>query len=798
MLATACAVAEAQGTEVELQGQVVDEDGHPVSRVEVIATWALNSSFTVYTDAAGQFQVAPIRADRVSLLISKPGFFRLENENFGLRSGVNKITITLNHETELHQALQVLSGPIQIDPNTTSHQENLVQHEILNTPVKSSQDLQQHLITMPNVLLDANGRVHIAGARQGQAEVLLNGFEVNDPSNGSFTPRFNVDTLQTVTTETGGYGAQYAHAGAGILLLDTTVGDDKWRFGATNFFPGISLQDGIRFANWLPRMTLSGPLKKGRAWFSEAFTVQRRHNVIDGLPAGQNVITEWAGDNLFRAQVNLTSRNILQGSFLVNGASDPQFGLGPLTPLSTTTDLRSRRFFISMKDQMWVHNTLLELGVAADTGGSTSHPAGSETYVVTPSTSSGNYFQRIAQQSYRVQLIGNATSGQLERWGSHTLSAGWNVDALDFAQQAVRGAIDFVNPDGTLVDQATFSGPGALRVSNTQIGGYAQDLWRPVKPIVFSAGFRADWDRLISQTLVQPRLAMNWIPKEDGRMKFTFAWGEHYQPVNLTILGQGDDQVRTDVYYDSTGMIPVGNPVVSRFVVPRTGLSQPRSHNTTAQWDMKLTGSTFVGAAFLLRKGHDAFAWETRSSGTLLLEDTRQDRFISGDFWVRHAFGERADLAVDYARSRATSNEVLDPTISALIFAPQQPGPLLWNASNRLTSRGWMPLPLGQLLFSYFFEYHSGFPFSAINEQQQLVGPANSLRYPSYMSLNLGMEKRFRFHKRTWAIRGSLMNATDHRNPSAVVNDVDAPNFLRFAGNQGVGFSARVRLITEH
>jgi hypothetical protein len=311
-------------------------------------------------------------------------------------------------------------------------------------------------------------------------------------------------------------------------------------------------------------------------------------------------------------------------------------------------------------------------------------------------------------------------------------------------------------------------------------------------------GVRADWDRLIEQTLVQPRLAVNWLPKEDGRMKFTLAWGEHYQPINLTIFGQGSDQERVDTFYDSTGLIPVGNPVTSQFVVPRTGLSQPRSFNTTAEWDEKISASTFVGAAYLLRKGRDAFAWESEPSGIFLLQNNREDRFISGEVWVRHAFGNGADIMVDYTRSRANSNEVLDPSISYLIFAPQQPGPLAWDAPNRVVSRGWTPLPLWQLLFSYFFEYHSGFPFSAINEQQQLVGPANSFRYPSYLSLNVGLEKRFHFRKREWAVRGSAINLTDHQNPTAVVNNVDAPNFLTFSGRQGLGFTARLRLVTQH
>jgi hypothetical protein len=798
MSGTACTVVRAQGTAVELRGQVNDEDGLPVPRVEVTVRWGLNYSFTVYTDAGGQFEIAPIREDQVSISASKPGFFRVENKIVALNSGLNEIIFTLNHETELQQQVQVLSGPTQIDPSTTSHQEILVQHEILNTPVRSSHDLQQSLITMPNVLLDSNGRVHIAGARQGQTEILLDGFEINDPANGSLTPRLNVDAVQTVTVETGGYGAQYSHAGAGILSLDTKVGDDKWRFGATNFFPGLSLREGMRFGNWFPRVTFSGPIQKGRAWFSEALSIQHRFAVVDGLPAGQDVATEWAGDDLLRAQVSLTPRNILQGTVLFNRSSDPQLGLGPLTPLSTTTDLQARRYFVSVKDQIWVGSTLLELGVAADTGRSTNDPQGTATYIVTPSASSGNYFQAIAQQSRRLQLVGDVTSGPLNRFGTHTLSAGLNLNAVDFSQQAARTEINFERADSTLSDLATFTGPAAFRMSNTQVGGYVQDLWRPVKPIVFSVGARADWDRLIHQAFVQPRVAMNWIPSSDGRMKLTVAWGEHYQPLNLATLGQGSDQQRIDLFYDSAGQTPLGGPVVSRFVVPRTGLSQPRSDNTTTEWDERLAGNTYVGGAYLLREGRDAFAWESEPSGIFLLQNHREDRFTSGEVWVRHAFGDRADVMVDYTRSRATSNEVLDPSISALIFASQQPGALPWDAPNRFLARGWTPLPVWHLLFSYFFEYHSGFPFSAVNEQQQLVGLANSLRYPSYISLNLALEKNFRFRKREWALRGSVINLTNHQNPTAVVNNVTAPNFLAFSGRQGLAFTARLRLVTQH
>ncbi len=65
---------------------------------------------------------------------------------------------------------------------------------------------------------------------------------------------------------------------------------------------------------------------------------------------------------------------------------------------------------------------------------------------------------------------------------------------------------------------------------------------------------RTDWDRLIHKDLVEPRIAMNWVPSDDGRMKLTLAWGEHYQPLTLSTLSAGSDQQRTDVFYDPTGL----------------------------------------------------------------------------------------------------------------------------------------------------------------------------------------------------------------------------------------------------
>jgi hypothetical protein len=781
-----------------LHGQVTDETDQPVARVEIIFHFGGHDSETIYTDAAGHFQLAGINATQITATFSKPGFFQINNRVIDLSTGENELSLILNHETVIQEKLDVESAPIQIDPDTTSHQESVVQHEIQNVPVAASHDLQQSLRVVPSVVADVNGKLHVAGARQGQTQVLLDGFEINNPANGSFDSRVDVDAVQEVLIETGGFGAQYSHAGGGIVSIATQSGDDKLRFGITNFIPGISFESGTHFGNWYPRVTLSGPLKKGKIWFSDALTIQHTISVVKELPGGQNLDSQWVGDNLIRVQANLTSRNTLQGSFLYNQLNDPRAGLGPFSPLSTTTNNQSKRYFVSVKDQILMGRTLFDVGVAADTGHNASTPIGSSTYIVTPSATSGNYFQTLSQDSRRLQFIGNITSGALNWLGKHTLSAGWNAAGLEFSQRAARSEIDFLRNDGTLSERATFSGPDSLRISNTQIGGYVQDLWRPFKPVVFSFGMRGDWDRIIDKHIFEPRLAMNWVPADDGRMKFTLAWGEHYTPLILSTLAMGLDQQRSDVFFDPTGLIPLGPPTVSAFVLDLSRLEQPRSYNTTAEWDARVFASTFVGTSFLLRESRDGLVWITQPSDALLLESTRNDRYIAGEAWIRHAFSEKAEATIDYTRSSARSNEVLDPTLASLILSPQEPGPLLWDAPNRVIASGWTPIPIWGLFLSSLVEYRTGFPFSVINEQQQLAAPANSLRFPDYFSLNLGLEKQFPFKGHEWAVRVSAINLTGHNNPDSVVNDIDAPNFLTYAGGQRRAFTFRLRLVTQH
>src|SRR4029077_6582944 len=86
--------------------------------------------------------------------------------------------------------------------------------------------------------------------------------------------------------QTGRIGAGYAHSGANVLSLETPDGDDKWRVGTTHPIPSIDIQQGMRLGNWYPRFTFSGPIERGRFWFSDAISLQHTFTLVKELPTG--------------------------------------------------------------------------------------------------------------------------------------------------------------------------------------------------------------------------------------------------------------------------------------------------------------------------------------------------------------------------------------------------------------------------------------------------------------------------------------------------------------------------------
>src|SRR5260370_6132132 len=459
----------------DCMGVVLDENAVPVGAAQVKLEDAAGHSYRTETDGTGHFAFHNLSPGDYKAEVRKEGFFVLTGQVVSLHAGTNELSLVLNHEHEIHEQVQVTAPSNQIDTQDTSQRSSLSGRDIRDIPVPNTHVLQQSLVAMPEIVQDHRDNLHVAGARSGETQYLLDGFEIGDPVNGALTARFNIDATRAAEVQTGRFGAGYAHSGASILSLETPDGDHRRRFGTTNPAPGINIQQSAHLGNWYPRFTFSGPIERGRLWFSDSISVQHTFAVVKGLPSNGDTVEEWAGDNLFRLQYNVSRRHILHASLLYNRAHDDNLGLDALDPQSTTVTAEQRRTFVSLKDQIWLHDTLFELGVAADRSVLDYTPQRTQPLVLLVNGPSGNYFARTQQRGRRLQAVGSVTAASRHWHGIHELSAGFNVAGLTYSLAAQRGEIQALRADGTLVRQSIFSGPAAPRASNTQARRYFQD-----------------------------------------------------------------------------------------------------------------------------------------------------------------------------------------------------------------------------------------------------------------------------------------------------------------------------------
>src|SRR6267142_434508 len=269
----------------DCSGVVVDENGVPISAAKITLQNSGGQTFRAETNGAGRFFVLNLPFCDYQVEARREGFFVLSGKTATLHSGSNDVTLTLKHAEELHEEVQVSATANQIDTQDTAQKDSLTAQEIRDIPVPNSHLLQESLTALPEVVQDNFGGLHIAGARSGETQYLLNGFEIGDPVNNTLSARFNVDATRAAEVQTSRIGAGYAHSGANILNLETPDGDDKWRVGTTNPIPGVDIQHGVRLGNWYPRFTFSGPIKRGRFWFSDAISLQHIFTLVRELHA---------------------------------------------------------------------------------------------------------------------------------------------------------------------------------------------------------------------------------------------------------------------------------------------------------------------------------------------------------------------------------------------------------------------------------------------------------------------------------------------------------------------------------
>lgn len=790
------------GSQNNLLVTVTDETGIAIPSARITLTHdATQTLYKGETDDAGRHEFTSLIPGTYQIRVEKEGFYVTVIND--LRAGeAEDLKVTLNHQQEIVESVTVYESPPAIDPTKTEMSQGLSAREITALPYPTTRDVRKALPLIPGVVSDATGQVHINGSATRQIYDQLDGFNITHPVSGSLEMRVSADAIRSVEVQSSRYSAQYGKGSGGVISFTTGMGDDRYRFSATNFIPSVQTRKGLYISDWTPRATFSGPLRKQRAWFFEAIDGEYDKSIVDELPAGADRGSSWRVSNLAKAQVNLNERNIFTASLLINYFRSKHAGLSPFNPVEATTNRDESAYLFTLKDQSYLTNgTTLEIGFGMSRFRIHERPLGSLPFLIRPAGRSGSYFKTDEGTAGRLQWIALATLPHFQWRGGHTLRVGFDLDRITYDQLSARQPISIMRENGTLSRMIMFEGGSRFARNNFEVSGFAQDRWTVSDQVLMEAGLRLDWDQILRQTLLSPRLAATYLLRRGGDAKLSAGIGLYHDATNLAFITRPLAGKRVDLFYARDGRTLASTPLETSFRATEQNLKAPRFLNWSLGLELKLPASLYLDAGFVERRGHHGFIFDSRmgedssrQSRLLELTNAQRDRYDSLQVTVRRMFTGGYTFLASYARSAARSNAVIDFNLDNPIFGQQSGGPLPWDTPNRFLSWGLLPL-VKKFNFAYLLDWRDGYPFSILNQDQQLVGQPNARRFPIYFTLNTHVERRFELFGLYLALRAGFNNVTNRQNPTVVNNNIDSPQFLTFGGTEHRVFTGRIRFL---
>ena len=237
--------------DVTLTGRVVDENEVPVPAAHVTvlpapgsATAAPPKPWETQTDPTGAFRLnLPATGDYL-VSVERAGYYALKGRPVRVE-GTQEVTLTLNTVREVFQSADVNAETSPVDVGQTENQEHLSGTEVNDIPYANSHSLRSAMTVMPGVLEDAD-RAHShqrfvreSGAVRAQRLQHHRSDFRQLPNCCSPWKAFVRWTFPPAR-----YSPEFGKGSAGVLAINTENGTDTFHYTATDFIPGLKLQQG--------------------------------------------------------------------------------------------------------------------------------------------------------------------------------------------------------------------------------------------------------------------------------------------------------------------------------------------------------------------------------------------------------------------------------------------------------------------------------------------------------------------------------------------------------------------------
>lgn len=769
------------------------------------------TSQTTVTDADGRYEFSPL----------VPGTYTLEATAEGFKPWSTTITLAANQALVKDAVLQISSVNQQVEVQGEAVEiatQNVAITATVNTEQLESlplptQKFTEALSLIPGVVRTYTGKLTFKGQSESQGMLVVDSAENVDPVSGSFSIPIPVDIIESMVVYNLPESSQYGGFSGGLTTIETRPPSGVWDYKLRDFVPAFRGKNDhiVGLANWTPRFLFGGPLVKNKVNFSEEVTYELRRQPVRGLSFPVNEVKTRSVTAFTNLQIILSPQHVL--NFHVNTfPMELEFAnINALIPQTASTDYGRSGVSFGFSDSYQftsgaVLNTLVRY-LRFDSNIRGQGPADME---ISPEGWGGNYFNRWNRRSNQLEVL-PAYQLSAKTWhGSHEVRLGTDILYRDYDGSSISHPIELLAQDGSLSERIDFQGAGLLHASEAEVSEFIQDHWNLNSHLTLNYGARLTSQSIGRDAAFAPRIGGAYS-MNGGNTVVRAGAAEVYGHVPLLAADFTSNQARVLSFFDSTGAL-IGPPVVlvNSYLIsgappsapgtPRDPGSSPRTFSWNVVLEQQVRRNLNLRASYLDSRTNDLFFLDPSlgaagGTGLLALKNTGVSRYHQADITAHYRVGERADMSLSYAWSRArgdlnTLSEILVPFPSPVI-RPNASGILGSDVPNRVVASGFFRLPW-KMVISPVADVHTGLPYSDVDVLQNYVGTPNAERFPFYFSLDVRLYREFPFHlPHTEAAKGHKVrlgvystDITNRKNPHDVYNNITSPIFGEFAGFQ--------------
>ena len=791
--------ARVGGTVVDPAGQVLpgavitltSEPSDTSQRADVIAV--------TVTNELGRFELDNLDAGAYSVTVDRFGHAQAVHGPIRLDAGQ-----TLDLRIEL--ALAAVSEFVTVNAATGAGQpieKDEIRSEFLRVFQLPTDRFQEALPLLPGVVRDPRGRLSFNGTRPSQSTLLVNGANATDPVTGQFAFELPLSVIDTVEVHAVPYSAEFGRVSGAVTEVRTRAGDDTWDISFGSLFPTPRFRGGTLMGinTATPRVTVSGPIRRGKAWLSQAFSYRLgRSQVKETIPGEDEEVIE--GFDMFtQVDLELSERHSITATMSVFPTEVDNFGINSLNLANASPDANIGGWNVALVDELVTgSDTLWQSRFAVRGYDLAVRPHGSGPAQLTPSGLRGNYFNEIDRQSSQVEL----GLARLQSWRvagqEHLVKIGGQLFVTSFDGIDRSGPIEVRGADGRLLKRITFRGAGVLEASDVVGSGYVQDHWRVNSRLALDLGLRYDRSAMLNEGHLSPRVAFSFALDASGETLIKGGWGLFFDQIFLQVDAFDRFQQRVEQDYDGSVDAPLGPAVVFENRIGPEGFEEPTSRVWNIEFDRRLADALLLRVNYRESRARNHLVIDRLQDATgsaLVLSSTGQLTSREFDVTLRWTLGDRGVLYASFSkiRTKGDLNDfglIYDNLRQPLVLDNEialQP----FEVPNRVLLWGVLTLPKG-FTVTPGIEWRDGFPYTIYAEDFSVIGARNAAQFPRFLSADVAVMKALELFGRQVDVGVQFYNLTNNDNPRDVVSNVASPQFGDFRNSVGTGMSLKLGL----